>query len=235
MAERLQKIIARAGVASRRKAEELIRAGKVTVNGRKVTEPGVTAEPTDHIAVSGEIIKTKENFVYYALNKPRGVITTSSDEQNRKTVVDLVPKSPRVVACGRLDAATTGLVILTNDGDLCYKLTHPKFEHEKEYDVTVTINNGPPIEERLLSLETGIMLDDGATAPAKISQVKRHGMQLHFIISLHEGRNRQVRRMCAAVGFDVVALKRIRVAKLMLGDLPEGRWRTVTPGEIVGD
>lgn len=232
MAERLQKIIARAGVASRRKAEELILAGRVTVNGRKVAEPGAVADITDHIAVNGEIIKIEDNFVYYALNKPRGVITTSSDEQKRKTVIDLVPKFPRVVACGRLDAATTGLVILTNDGDLCYKLTHPKFEQVKEYDVTVTLNKGPSIEERLLSLETGIMLDDGFTAPAKVSQVKRHGMQLHFKISLSEGRNRQVRRMCGAVGFDVIALTRVRVAKLTLGNLPEGRWKTVSADEI---
>lgn len=233
MAERLQKIIAAAGVASRRKAEELITAGRIAVNGQVVTQLGALADETDEIAVDGKPIKRQTSFVYYALNKPKGIIASSADEQGRKTVVDLVPNQPRVVACGRLDAATTGLVLLTNDGELCYQLTHPKYEHEKEYRVTATINKGPAIEERLKRLETGVKLDDGQTSPARVTDVQRRDMQVSFTITLHEGRNRQVRRMCSAVGLDVVELIRVRVANVELGNLPVGKWRPLKRSDII--
>lgn len=232
MLERLQKYIARSGVASRRKAEELILAGRVSVNGRAVRQLGVSVQETDQVTVDGQPIKPTEHFVYYILNKPKGIITSSKDEQGRRTVLDLVPKNPRVVACGRLDAATRGLVLLTNDGDLCYQLTHPKHEHEKEYQVLVTINKGPSIEERIRRLEQGVKLEDGLTHPAKVKDVKRLDMRLAFTITLHEGRNRQVRRMCSSVGFDVVDLVRTRLGKLELGNLPEGKWRLVKRSEV---
>lgn len=233
MAERLQKFIARAGVASRRKAEELIAAGRVTVNGHIVKQPGISVQETDQVMVDGRPLKPAQHLVYYALNKPKGVITTSSDEQGRRTVLDLVPNRPRVVACGRLDAATTGLILLTNDGDLCYRLTHPKYEHEKEYAVVATINKGPSIEERLRRLEQGVKLEEGMTSPAKIKHVRRQEMRIHFTIVLHEGKNRQVRRMCSAVGLDVVELTRTRIGKIELGDLPTGKWRLLKKEDVI--
>lgn len=231
--ERLQKYLASCGVASRRKAEELISAGKVMVNGQVVRQLGTTVTAKDQIMVEGRIVKPVDQFVYYILNKPKGVITTSADEKGRKTVLDLVPKQPRVVACGRLDAPSRGLVLLTNDGDLCYKLTHPKFEHEKEYKVVATINKGGSIEDRLNKMEKGVKLEDGMTSPARVTEVSRKGMQIHFTITLHEGKNRQVRRMCSAVGLDVVDLQRTRIGNITLNPTMEGRWRMVKKDEIL--
>lgn len=233
MQERLQKYLSRCGVASRRKAEELIAAGRVGVNGQIVTQLGVTVGEQDEVRVDGKLVKPNNHLVYYVLNKPKGIIATSADEKGRKTVLDLVPKNPRVVACGRLDAASRGLVILTNDGDLCYQLTHPKYEHEKEYRVVATINRGPAIEERLKRLERGVKLEDGMTGPAKVSLVKRQEMQVVFHLTIHEGKNRQVRRMCSAVGLDVVDLLRVRVGKVELDATQEGRWRMVKKEEIL--
>lgn len=230
--ERLQKYLARCGVASRRKAEELIAAGRVAVNGQVIREAGISVSEADKVTVDNKPVKLTTEFVYYVLNKPRGVITTSLDEQGRKTVTDLVPRNPRVVACGRLDSASRGLVLLTNDGDLCYEMTHPKFEHEKEYMVVATINHGPAIEERIKRLQQGLKLEDGMTAPAEVTSIKRQEMRVHFTITIHEGRNRQIRRMCSAVGFDVVDLIRTRVGKVSLGNLPEGKWRLVKRSEI---
>ncbi len=231
--ERLQKYLAHAGVASRRKAEEFILAGRVKVNGAVVKQLGISVTENDTITVDDKPIKPATQLVYYVLNKPRGIITTSDDEQGRKTVTDLVPKIPRVVACGRLDAASRGLVILTNDGDLCYQLTHPKFEHEKEYFVTATINKGVAIEERLKELQRGVKLEEGITSPVRIENVKRKGMQVSFTIILHEGKNRQVRRMCSSVGLDVVDLMRTRIGSISLENLVEGRWRPVKRSEIL--
>ena len=233
MQERLQKFLARCGIASRRKAEEYILAGRVTVNGRTVRQLGTVVSETDAITFDGKAVRPQEQFVYYALNKPKGVITTSQDEKGRQTVLDFVPKAFRVVACGRLDAASRGLVILTNDGTLCYDLTHPSKEHEKEYLVTATINQGPELSVRLKRLEEGVQLDDGTTRPAHISEVRRQGSQLKFLVTLHEGKNRQVRRMCSAVGLDVVDLVRTRVAKLQLVNLPEGHWQQVRREDII--
>jgi 23S rRNA pseudouridine2605 synthase len=233
MEERLQKFLSQAGVASRRKAEEMIVAGLVSINGKVVTRLGTTVSDTDKVSVNNVPVKVANQKVYYFLNKPKGVISTSEDEKGRKSVVDLVPRNPRVVACGRLDAASRGLVILTNDGDLCYELTHPKFEHEKEYQVLATINKGPSIEERINRLEQGIKLEDGVTAPTKVTEIHREGMRLRFTIVLHEGKNRQVRRMCSAVGLDVLDLMRVRIGKAKLGNLPVGKWERVKKEEIL--
>lgn len=233
MAERLQKFIARSGVASRRQAEVMIAAGRVKINGRLVTQPGVSVNEGDVIMVDGQPLKAPTTLVYYALNKPAGVITTSADEQGRQTVLDFVPRFPRVVACGRLDATSRGLVILTNDGETCHQITHPKFEHQKEYRVTATINKGPAIAERLEKLQTGILLDDGLTAPAQVYDIKRQAMKITFTIVLGEGRNRQIRRMCSAVGLDVLDLVRTKVGKLELGDLPAGKWRLIKRQDIL--
>lgn len=233
MEERLQKFISQAGVASRRKAEELILAGRVIVNGKVITKLGTTVSDKDKVVVDGALVKPADQKVYYVFNKPKGVITTSADEKGRKAVVDFVPKNPRVVACGRLDASSRGLVILTNDGDICYQLTHPKYEHEKEYQVVATINKGPAIEERIRRLEKGVRLEDGVTAPTKVTNVHREEMRLKFTITLHEGKNRQVRRMCSAVGLDVVDLFRVRVGKAKLDKLPEGKWARVKREEIL--
>lgn len=233
MSERLQKYLSGCGVASRRKAEEFIAAGRVKVNGIVVTQPGSTVNEGDTVFVDGKLVKPADQKIYYLFNKPKGVITTSVDELGRKTVLDFLPKSQRVVVCGRLDATSRGLVILTNDGELCDRLTHPKYEHEKEYQVEATINNGPAIEERFNKLESGVKLEDGVTAPAKIRDVHRSGMRIKFTIVIHEGKNRQIRRMCSAVGLDVVDLFRARISKAKLGNLPVGKWKMVKREDIV--
>lgn len=231
--ERLQKYIARSGIASRRKAEELIIAGRVKVNGLTVRELGQQVGPKDKVAIDDQPIEPVKQLFYYALNKPRGIITTNKDEGGRKTVFDLVPQNPGLVACGRLDADSRGLVILTNDGELCHELTHPKFGHQKEYRIVATINKGPALAARIKRLEEGVDLPDGKTSPAIVRNVKRRGMRLEFDIVVHEGKNRQVRRMGSAVGLDVVDLARTRIGRLELGNLPEGRWKQITVDEIL--
>lgn len=235
MPERLQKYLARAGVASRRQAELLITAGRISVNGQIVRKLGSTVSANDRVAVNGKVAKLTNELVYYALNKPKGVVTTSQDEQGRKTVLDLVPVQPRVVACGRLDLASQGLVILTNDGDLCYRVTHPSYKQSKVYQVTATINHGPPLEDRLNELAEGIALEEGTTQPAQISHVKRQGQTIRFQIILREGRNRQIRRMCSRVGLDVIDLIRTKIGRLTLGKLQPGRWRMVQKTDIFDD
>ncbi len=232
-AERLQKYLSRCGVASRRQAEAMIAAGRLSINGTPVRQPGMVVQPTDKVMVDGHLVKEPSQLIYYIFNKPKGVITTSTDAAGRQTVFDFLPKQPRVVACGRLDAASHGLIVLTNDGDFCYELTHPKHEHEKEYAVTATINRGPTLEARLKKLETGLVLDDGLTATTRISHVKRRDKVIEFHIVLHEGRNRQIRRMCSAVGLDVVDLMRLRIGKITLSKLPTGKWQHVKKEEIL--
>lgn len=229
---RLQKYLSQSGVASRRKSEEIILASRVSVNDQVVIRLGTTVTDKDVVKVDGRVVKPATTYVYYVLNKPKGIITSSADEKGRKTVLDFVSKKPRVVACGRLDAESKGLVLLTNDGELCNQLTHPRYGHEKEYAVAATLNKGPGIEERIRHLEQGIELEDGKTSPAKVTSVKRRGMQLGFSITLREGKNRQIRRMCSSVGLDVVDLVRTRIGKLELSTLPEGKWRLVRKEEI---
>ena len=221
--QRLQKVLARAGVASRRKAEELIEAGRVTVNGR-VAALGDVANPGDDVRLDGRPLPRPERSVTYLLHKPRGLVTTASDELGRPTVMDLVPAVPGLHPVGRLDLDSEGLLLLTTDGDLTLRLTHPRYRHEKEYRVWTD----PPdvSDEALARLTSGVTLEDG---PARAERAER--APGGAVVVLREGRKRQVRRMLAAVGHEVVRLKRTRVAGLELGDLPVGRFRELTAAE----
>ena len=223
--ERLQKVLAQAGLGSRRACEELIAAGRVTVNG-EVATLGSRADPeVDAIEVDGARIGVRQGLVHYLLNKPAGVVTTASDPQGRPTVVGLVPAEPRVYPVGRLDADTEGLLVLTNDGELAHRLTHPSFGVDKEYLADVT---GTPSRGALRRLREGVELEDGPTAPARVSLVGDHTLR----ITIHEGRNRQVRRMCEAVGHPVRRLVRVRIGPLADRRLPPGEWRPLTQAEV---
>lgn len=232
MPERLQKIISKAGLASRREAEEFIKAGRVKVNGVVVTELGTKVEPgRDKVSVDGKPIRS-EKLVYVILNKPKGVVTSLSDPDGRKTVTDLLTDiNERVYPVGRLDYNTEGLLLLTNDGALTYALTHPKHEITKTYVAKV---KGQPTEEKLDLLRTGIKLEDGMTAPAKVDiiDIDREKGLAALEISIHEGRNRQVRRMCDAIGHPVRNLKRIKFAFLDLTGLRRGQYRHLYAAEI---
>lgn len=222
---RLQKVLAERGYASRRKCEELIEAGRVTVNGA-VAILGRRIHPdTDSVEVDGVPVAVRPGMVYYVLNKPAGVVTTASDTHGRPTVVQLVPDDVRVFPVGRLDAETEGLLLLTNDGDLTHRLTHPSFGVEKEYLAEVE-GELSPLD--LQTLRNGVRLDDGMTAPAKASQLQP-GM-LRLII--HEGRNRQIRRMCDAIGHPVRRLVRVRIGTLRDTTLKPGAWRPLDPAEV---
>jgi 23S rRNA pseudouridine2605 synthase len=223
--ERLQKILAQAGLGSRRACEELIAAGRVRLNG-EVATLGTRADPEhDTIEVDGAVLGVRQGLVHYLLNKPAGVVTTASDTQGRPTVVELVPPEPRVYPVGRLDTDTEGLLLLTNDGGLAHRLTHPSFGVEKEYLAEV---EGTPSRGALRRLREGVELEDGPTAPAKASLVGDHTLRL----TIHEGRNRQVRRMCAAVGHPVVRLVRVRIGPLADRRLAPGEWRPLTQREV---
>ena len=222
--ERLQKVMAKAGVDSRRKCEEIIEAGRVKVNGDLVTELGTKVDPKeDKVVVDGKEIE-KERLVYILLNKPAGFITTVDDPKGRKTVMDLINVKQRVYPVGRLDQDTEGLLLLTNDGDVSYALTHPSHKVGKKYLATV---EGVPNENKLKSLEEGIKLSDGWTSPAESELVMDFNNKAIVSITLYEGRNRQVRRMFKAVGNPVQDLKRIKVGPLSLDDnlkLGQSRW-----------
>lgn len=224
---RLHKLLAMRGVCSRRRGEELIRAGKVRVNGQVITEVGVAVDPRrDKVEVDGHGLPPPPEMAYYILNKPRNVLTTLRDERGRPTVRDLLPAIlPRVFPVGRLDWDSEGLLLLTNDGELALRLSHPRYEVLKTYRVTV---QRPIGDVELESLRTGVMLEDGPTRPAR---VRRLG-EREFLISIHEGRNRQVRRMCAAVGHQVVRLVRVAEGPLRLGKLPSGALRPLTGAEV---
>ncbi|KXH82054.1 pseudouridine synthase [Sporosarcina sp. HYO08] len=229
--ERLQKVLARAGVASRRKSEQLIIDGKVKVNGKVVTELGTKVTRTDRVEVEG-IELVKEQFVYYLLYKPRGYLSTVHDEKGRKTVLDLVPHvEERIFPVGRLDYDTSGLILLTNDGDFSYLMTHPKFGIKKTYVAKV---KGIPSRESLRQLERGIELEDGKTAPArvKMSTVDRKTGTAIVEITIHEGRNRQVRRMFDAIGCPVQKLRRESFAMLTTRGLNAGEVRELTTHEV---
>jgi len=223
--ERLQKILARAGLGSRRACEELIADGRVRVNG-EVATLGTRADPeADTIEVDGAVVGTRQGLVHYLLNKPAGVFTTAKDPQGRPTVVDLVPPEPRVYPVGRLDADTEGLLLLTNDGDLAHRLTHPSFGVDKEYLAEV---EGTPSRGALRRLREGVELEDGPTAPARASLVDDHTLR----ITIHEGRNRQVRRMCDAVGHPVRRLVRVRFGPVSDRRLAPGAWRALSQAEV---
>ncbi len=233
MLERLQKIIAAAGVTSRRAAEELISSGRVRVNGQIVTELGSKADASkDHIKVDGKLINPKQPMTYILLNKPAGYVTTMSDPEGRPTVQDLMKGvKVRVYPVGRLDYNTEGMLIMTNDGDFAHIVTHPRHELPKTYLAKV---KGVLDEKAIESLETGVYLDDGKTAPAKIKKVRKEEANSWVEITIHEGRKRQVRRMFDRVGRSVIKLKRTKTGNLLLGDLAEGAFRHLTHEEVQG-
>ena len=227
--DRLQKVLAQAGLGSRRACEVLIEEGRVEVNG-EVARLGRRVDPEhDRVSVDGVTIPVRTGLVYYLLNKPAKVVTTASDPEGRPTVVDLVPAEPRVFPVGRLDWDTEGLLLLTNDGDLAHGLTHPSRGVPKTYLAEVS---GVPSRGALRQLREGIDLDDGRTAPAKarLAQTTPTGSALEIVI--HEGRNRQVRRMCEAIGHPVRRLVRTRFGPLHENRLAPGQWRSLTQAEI---
>jgi len=227
--ERLQKVLARAGFGSRRASEELIAAGRVTVDG-EVAHLGQRVDP-EHasVEVDGVPVAVRSGLVYYLLNKPRGVVTTARDPEGRSTVIALVPAEPRVFPVGRLDYDTEGLLVLTNDGDLTQLVTHPRHGIEKAYLAEVS---GVPSPAVIRSLREGIALDDGPTAPARVRLVQRRGDDAALEIVVHEGRNRLVRRMCEAVGHPVRRLVRTRVGPIGDRRLAPGAWRPLRPREV---
>ncbi len=223
-AERLHKVMARAGVASRRTCEELIAAERVTVNGT-TARIGDRVGPADRIEVDGAIVTWDAATVHYLVNKPRGVLSAASDDRGRRCVTDLVPAAVRVYPVGRLDADSEGLIIVTNDGELTHRLTHPSWGVGKEYLAHV---DGVPSRGALAQLRAGVELDDGPTAPAVVSMPQASVLR----IVIHEGRNRQVRRMCDAVGHQVLRLVRTRIGPLSDPALPPGEHRRLTDDEI---
>ncbi len=228
--ERLQKVLAAAGLGSRRKCEELILAGRVSVNGSKVERMGVRVDSAaDRIELDGIPIDLHEDRIYLLLNKPAGYVTTMSDPQGRPTVMELVPGERRVFPVGRLDVDTRGLLLFTDDGFLANRVAHPRFELDKTYvaEVRGTVGAG-----KLSLLRRGIELEDGPTAPARVSMLGRSGGNLLLELKVHEGRKRQVRRMLAAVELEVVNLVRTSLGPLTLKGLPEGQSRPLRPAEL---
>jgi 23S rRNA pseudouridine2605 synthase len=222
---RLQKVLAQAGIGSRRVCEIFIEEGRVSVNG-VVAHLGQRVDPeVDVVEFDGSQIGVRPGLVHYLLNKPAGVVTTAADTHGRPTVVELVPTDPRVFPVGRLDAETEGLLLLTNDGDLTHRLTHPSFGVPKEYLAEV---EGEPSRGSLRTLREGVELEDGLTAPAKASLLAPNMVRL----TIHEGRNRQVRRMCEAVGHPVVRLVRTRIGPIADATLAPGEWRPLTQAEV---
>ncbi|MBA3288446.1 MAG: rRNA pseudouridine synthase [Acidimicrobiia bacterium] len=227
--ERLQKVLATRGWGSRRVCEDLIGEGRVTVNG-EVAALGRRVDPDhDLVEVDGAPVGTRPDLVHYLLNKPAGVVTTAKDTAGRPTVVELVPAEPRVFPVGRLDAETEGLLLLTNDGELAHRVAHPRHGVVKEYLATVTTAGGPVPAGAIRRLRDGVELDDGVTAPARVSQPSPGVLR----IAVHEGRNRQVRRMCEAVGHPVTRLVRTAIGPLHDRRLPPGAWRPLTPAEVI--
>lgn len=230
MEERLQKFMARCGVASRRKCEELILDGKVKVNGTIITELGFKINPEkDMVYYMGNLIKPEEVKRYIMLNKPVGVVTTVKDEKNRRTILDIVKVDERIYPIGRLDYDSSGLIILTNDGELYNKIIHPRSEVFKTYIVKV---NGLFEKEKLEALRRGVDIGGYITAPCKAKIVWSNASSSELEISIHEGKNRQIRRMCSSLGHDVISLRRVSIGKLTLGDLKQSNWRDLSEDEI---
>jgi 23S rRNA pseudouridine2605 synthase len=236
--ERLARFLARAGVASRRHAEELIAAGRVQVNGTTITSQGTRVDSErDSVSVDGKPVRDAGRRVYVLLNKPVGYLSTVSDPQGRSTVLDLLPpelRRLRVYPVGRLDSGSSGLLLLTNDGDFALRLSHPRYAAEKRYEALV---QGQPSAATLAALRRGVTFDEDngrrhTSAPAQVQLLRRVGEQSLLALSLHEGRKRQVRRMLAAVGHPVVALMRVGVGSLTLKGVPPGHWRYLTPAEV---
>ncbi|HET9719726.1 MAG TPA: pseudouridine synthase [Solirubrobacteraceae bacterium] len=226
---RLAKFLASAGVASRRAAEEIVRAGRVEVDGATITDPAHDVQPGEReVTVDGRPVSVAAaaDRVVYLLHKPPGVVSTASDPQGRPTVVSLVRESRRLYPVGRLDLDASGLILLTDDGSLAHRLTHPSFEVDKTYQVRV--GNAPVRGPAVDALRRGVELEDGRTSPARVTRIKPDQLE----ITIHEGRKRQVKRMCEAVGHPVVSLQRTRLGPLQLGDLAPGAYRRLTAAEI---
>lgn len=230
---RLQKFLAEAGLCSRRGGSTLVEEGRVTVDGEPATTGGMRVDPArSKIAVDGRLVKPprKQHHVYLALNKPRGYVTTLNDPEGRRTILDLLHGvRDRVVPVGRLDRDSEGLLLLTNDGDLVYRLTHPSFQIEKEYQVTV---DGVPSEGDLMQMRSGVDIDGQITRPAIVRIIENRGLVTVLSIVLKEGRKRQARRMCEAVGLEVRRLMRVREGKITLGDMKLGGYRVLKPSEV---
>lgn len=226
--ERLQKVLAQRGWGSRRQCEELIADGRVRVNGEIAILGRRVQVNSDTIEIDGAPVGVLPELVYYLLNKPVGVITTAKDTHNRPTVMDLIPKLPQVHPVGRLDAETEGLLLITNDGELTHRITHPKFGLDKEYLVHVRSDEHGVPESALHQLRTGVDLDDGMTSPADVGQLQPGVLR----IIIHEGRNRQIRRMCQQVGYPVLRLARVRIGPISDRRLRPGEFRTLTVAEV---
>jgi 23S rRNA pseudouridine2605 synthase len=223
--ERLQKVLARVGLGSRRVCEDLIADGRVVVDG-ELAVLGRRVDPdTALVEVDGAVVGVKPGLVHYLLNKPTGVISTAEDTHDRPTVVEIVPDEPRVFPVGRLDADTEGLLIITNDGELTHRLTHPSFGIEKEY---LTQVEGEPSRAALRALREGVQLEDGVTAKARVTAVEPSLLR----ITIHEGRNRQIRRMCEAIGHPVIRLVRTRIGPIVDRRLKPGEWRELSRDEV---
>lgn len=226
---RLQKFMADCGVASRRACEQLILEGRVAVNGQTVTQLGTLVEPGDSVVFDGQALRLKSKRVYVMLYKPDKVVSTASDPEGRKTVLDLVDVPERLYPVGRLDYHTEGLILLVNDGNAAYHLTHPKFEIEKEYLATIA---GSIEKEEILSLEKGAVIDGTKCAPAKVKVVETTVHTTSLSVIIHEGKNRQVRKMFESIGKTVLHLTRMRHGELLLTGLKPGQWRYLTDEEI---
>ncbi|MCX2726431.1 pseudouridine synthase [Thermomicrobium sp. 4228-Ro] len=227
--QRLQRVLAAYGIASRRKAEQLILAGRVTVDGVVVRELGTKVDPErQEIRVDGEPVRP-EPLRYIMLHKPVGYITTTVDEYGRRTVLDLVQVPERVVPVGRLDRDSSGLLLLTNDGDLIYRITHPRYELEKEYEVLVDGFPPPEVEE---ALRRGVPVDGRPVQIRRLEAIRTEPEGTVYRVVIHEGRNRIIRRVFERVGYPVLRLHRVRVGPLRLGNLPPGQWRDLTPEEL---
>jgi 23S rRNA pseudouridine2605 synthase len=236
--ERLARYLAHAGVASRRHAEKLIAAGRVQVNGATVTMQGTRIIPgQDRVSVDGKPVQVQTSHVYIMLHKPVGYVTTTRDQRGRPTVLDLLPEELRrlrVYPVGRLDTGTSGLLLLTNDGDFALRLTHPRYATEKHYEALV---QGCPSEHALNALRRGVEIEEDhgkthTTSPATVRVLRQAGETCWLALTIHEGRKRQVRRMLAAVGHPVLELRRVGIGSLSLGNMPEGQWRYLASKEV---
>lgn len=228
--ERLQKYMARCGVASRRKCEEYILQGRVKINGQTVMQLGTTVSPSDKVELDGKLLQIEAKCIYIMLNKPEKVMSTSSDPEGRPTVTQLIDLTYRLYPVGRLDYNTSGLILLTNDGDAAYRLTHPKYEIEKEY---LAVIKGEIDRRDILKLERGVQIEENiTTAPAKVQIAGGTQHTVTLSITIHEGRNREVRKMLEAIDKELLSLMRIRIGKINLGKLPSGSYRELNSTEL---
>jgi 23S rRNA pseudouridine2605 synthase len=227
---RLNKYLASQGIGARRKIEDFLKDNQVLLNGKRVTEPGIRLNPeTDILTINGKLQQKQSNFVYFLLNKPKGIISSVKDEHQRKTVVELIKTKERIYPVGRLDENTQGLIILTNDGELTHKLTHPCFESSKTYHCLIpgTVN-----EIQLKRLREGIQLKEGKTAPAEAKIIESRPNRTVLELIIHEGRNHQIKRMLNKVGLELLELTRVAIGTLKIVGLPSGSYRQLTPSEV---